>query len=77
MNEHLLTRQELEAWQQRTAERRAQLEALQPEMQGNAWERQVWKQAIHEVEESELCAMLALAMLDAAECGPRFGRWWE
>ena len=72
MNGHLVTRAELEAWQGRTAKRRAMLVALQPEMQGSEEDRRNWALAMHEVQESELHAMLALAILDAAERGPCF-----
>lgn len=68
MNEHLLTRAELEAWQGRTAK----LVALKPEMQGSEADRRNWALAMREVEESELYAMLALGILDAAERGPCF-----
>ena len=72
MNEQMLTRAELEAWQGRTAKRRTMLESLQPEMQGSEADRRNWALAMREVEESELYAMLALGILDAAERGPCF-----
>ena len=73
MNAPLLTRAELEAWQGRTAKRRAKLEALKPAMQGSEADRRNWALAMRAIEESETYALLALAMLDAAACGPRFG----
>ena len=71
MNEHLLTRAELEAWQGRTAK----LVALKPEMQGSEADRRTWALAMHAVEESALYALLALAMRRnvgrALSCGAR------